>query len=83
MNKQFKSNQELENFVCDYIKNNCDLNKSFFASKFGMIMDPVDWLGSWEEYAKVIINAGYNIDNLRGGLCDEFLEAYDNVLIAQ
>lgn len=77
MNKQFKSNQELENFVCDYIRNNYDLSKSFFASKFGMIMNPIDWLGSWEEYAKVIINAGYNIDNLRSGLCDEFIEAYD------
>jgi len=79
MNKQFKSNQELENFVCDYIRNNYDLSNSYFASKFGIIGEPLDYLGSWEEYAKVIINAGYNIDNLRSGLCDEFLEAYDKV----
>lgn len=79
MNKQFKSNQELDTFVCDYIRNNCDLSKSLFASKFGIISEPVDWLGSWEEYAKVIVKAGYNIDNLRSGLCDEFLEAYDKV----
>lgn len=77
MNKQFKSNQELENFVCDYIRKNYDLSNDYFASKFGIVGSPMDYFESWEEYAKVIINAGYNIDNLRSGLCDEFLEAYD------
>lgn len=79
MNKQFNSNQEINKFVCDYIRNHYDLSKSYFASQFGIINDPLDWLGSWEEYARIIFNAGYNIDNLRSGLCDEFLNAYDNL----
>ena len=77
MNKQFKSNQELNEFACNYIRNHYDLSKSYFALNFGIINDPLDWFESWEKYAKVIVDAGYNIDNLRSGLCDEFLEAYD------
>ena len=79
MNKQFNSNQELNNFACDYIRNHYDLNKNYFASQFGIINDPLDWFGSWEEYARIIFNAGYDIENLRSGLCDEFLNAYDKL----
>lgn len=78
MNKQFKSNQELDKYVENYIKNNCDLSEYPFF-KFGILPNPLDYLGSWEEYARIIINAGYDIENLRSGLCDEFLNAYDKL----
>lgn len=78
MNKQFKSNQELDDFVSDYIKNNYDLSDYPFF-KFGIMPCTIDFLGSWEEYARIIINAGYDIENLRSSLCDEFLNAYDKL----
>ena len=79
MNKQFKSNQELDNFVHKFIEENFGEYKS--ADLFTKVArNALDWLnGSWEDYARIIINAGYDIENLRSGLCDEFLNAYDKL----
>lgn len=81
MKKQFNSNQEMESFVRDYIKTHFDLSKSdnVFESKFGMIHNIFKWIGSWDSYARIIIDGGYEIDNLRSGICDELLEAYDKL----
>lgn len=88
MDKQFKSNQEMHDFVKNYVLNN-NINEAkdrekekVWVKKFGMPigfnMEVLDYI-NFEEYAKIIIEADYNIDNLRSGLCDEFLSAYDEI----